>query len=76
MCLYNLWELFNDIFVDGFKFGDIAIHYHSLTFIINWDPSFVAKYYHGTSDTDSTHPNTNGHKIFAPRITNFLNKLL
>ena len=41
-----------------------------------WDPSFVAKYYHGTSDTDSTHPNTNGHKILAPKITDFVNELL
>lgn len=41
-----------------------------------WDLSFVAKYYHGTSDTDNTHPNTNGHKVFAPKIADFVNKLL
>lgn len=41
-----------------------------------WDPSFVAKYYHGTSDTDSTHPNTNGHKIFAPKIAALVKKIV
>lgn len=41
-----------------------------------WDPSFIAKYYHGTSDTDNTHPNTNGHKIFASKIADFVNELL
>lgn len=62
------------------KFAD----YYSLPFLDlyhqsglrPWDPSFVAKYYHGTSDTDSTHPNTNGHKIFASKIADFVNKLL
>ena len=62
------------------KFAD----YYSLPFLDlyhqsglrPWDPSFVAKYYHGTSDTDSTHPNMNGHKIFAPKIADFVNKLL
>ena len=62
------------------KFAD----YYSLPFLDlyhqsglrPWDPSFVAKYYHGTSDTDSTHPNTNGHKILAPKITDFVNELL
>ncbi|MCC6111963.1 SGNH/GDSL hydrolase family protein [Lactiplantibacillus plantarum] len=41
-----------------------------------WDSNFIAKYYHGTNDTDTTHPNTNGHKIFAPKIANFVNELL
>ena len=62
------------------KFAD----YYSLPFLDlyhqsglrPWDASFVAKYYHGTSDTDSTHPNTNGHKILAPKITDFVNELL
>lgn len=61
------------------KFSD----YYSLPFLDlyhqsglrPWDPSFVAKYYHGTSDTDSTHPNTNGHRIFAPKIIDYLSKL-
>lgn len=61
------------------KFAD----YYSLPFLDlyhqsglrPWDPSFVAKYYHGTSDTDSTHPNTNGHRIFAPKIIDYLGKL-
>ena len=62
------------------KFAD----YYSLPFLDlyhqsglrPWDASFVAKYYHGTSDTDNTHPNTNGHKLFAPKIADFVNKLL
>lgn len=62
------------------KFAD----YYSLPFLDlyhqsglrPWDSGFVAKYYHGTSDTDSTHPNTNGHKIFASKIADFVNKLL
>ena len=62
------------------KFAD----YYSLLFLDlyhqsglrPWDSNFVEKYYHGTSDTDNTHPNTNGHKIFAPKIADFLNKLL
>ena len=62
------------------KFAD----YYSLPFLDlyhqsglrPWDASFVAKYYHGTSDTDNTHPNTNGHKLFASKIADFVNKLL
>lgn len=62
------------------KFAD----YYSLPFLDlyhqsnlrPWDASFVAKYYHGTSDTDNTHPNTEGHKQFAPIIADFVNKLL
>ncbi|MGM9882919.1 hypothetical protein DN444_01515 [Lactobacillus reuteri] len=62
------------------KFAD----YYSLPFLDlyhqsglrPWDPNFIAKYYHGTSNTDNTHPNTNGHKIFAPKIAEFVNKLL
>ncbi|MCC4412102.1 SGNH/GDSL hydrolase family protein [Limosilactobacillus reuteri] len=62
------------------KFAD----YYSLPFLDlyhqsglrPWDPNFVAKYYHGTSDTDNTHPNTNGHKIFAPKVADFVDELL
>ena len=60
------------------KFAD----YYSLPFLDlyrqsglrPWNPSFVVKYYHGTSDTDSTHPNTNGHRIFVPKISVFVKK--
>lgn len=62
------------------KFAD----YYSLPFLDlyhqsglrPWDQNFVTKYYHGTSDTDTTHPNTNGHKLFAPKIADFVDKLL
>ncbi|MCC4514085.1 SGNH/GDSL hydrolase family protein [Limosilactobacillus reuteri] len=62
------------------KFSD----YYSLPFLDlyhqsglrPWDSSFVAKYYHGTSDTDNTHPNTNGHKLFTSKIADFVDKLL
>lgn len=62
------------------KFAD----YYSLPFLDlyhqsnlrPWDPSFVEKYYHGTSDTDNTHPNTDGHKQFAPIVADFVNRLL
>ena len=62
------------------KFAD----YYSLPFfdlyhqsgLRPWDSNFIAKYYHGTNDTDATHPNTNGHKIFAPKIAEFVNELL
>ncbi|MCG0906276.1 hypothetical protein IMAU10382_03007 [Lactiplantibacillus plantarum] len=62
------------------KFAD----YYSLPFfdlyhqsgLRPWDPNFIAKYYHGTNNTDNTHPNTNGHKIFASKIADFVNELL
>lgn len=37
-----------------------------------WDSDYVKKYFHG----DNTHPNTEGHKQFAPIIADFVNWLL
>lgn len=38
-----------------------------------WDPEFVNKYYHGTNNTDTTHPNANTMKlIIAPKIAKFI----
>lgn len=58
------------------KFAD----YYSLPFLDlyhqsnlrPWDVDYVKKYFHN----DNTHPNTEGHKQFAPMIADFVNKLL
>lgn len=41
-----------------------------------WDSNFVNAYYHGTSNTDTTHTNTKGHKLFAPIIANFISSMI
>lgn len=38
-----------------------------------WDSDFINKYYHGTNDTDTTHPNADTMKQFiAPKIARFI----
>ncbi len=38
-----------------------------------WDSTFINKYYHGTNDTDTTHPNSEAMKKFiAPKIAEFI----
>ncbi len=38
-----------------------------------WDPEFINKYYHGTNNTDTTHPNADTMKQFiAPKIAKFI----
>lgn len=38
-----------------------------------WDPEFINKYYHGTNNTDTTHPNADTMKqIIAPKIAKFI----
>lgn len=45
-------------------------HYSSLR---PWDPEFINQYYHGTNDTDTTHPNAGTMKQFiAPKIAKFI----
>ncbi|MCO4595995.1 Pectinesterase [Streptococcus infantarius subsp. infantarius] len=39
-----------------------------------WDGNFVSKFYHGTSETDDTHANSDGHKRIAPQIADFIFK--
>lgn len=39
-----------------------------------WDGNFVSKFYHGTSETDDTHANSDGHKRIAPQIADFVFK--
>lgn len=41
-----------------------------------WDENFVNKFYHGTSETDDTHANSDGHKRIAPQIADFIFKEL
>lgn len=41
-----------------------------------WNENNANLYFHGTSETDTTHPNTLGHKRFSPQIIDFINKLL
>ena len=49
-------------------------HYSNLR---PWDSSFINKYYHGTSDTDNTHPNAIAFaKFIAPKISNFIEKII
>lgn len=38
-----------------------------------WNSDFVTRYYHGTNDTDTTHPNSEAMKKYiAPRIASFI----
>lgn len=38
-----------------------------------WDSTFINKYYHGTNDTDTTHPNSEAMKKFiAPKVAEFI----
>lgn len=38
-----------------------------------WDSIFINKYYHGTNDTDTTHPNSEAMKKFiAPKVAEFI----
>lgn len=38
-----------------------------------WNDNFINEYYHGTSDTDTTHPNAKAmQKYIAPRIASFI----
>ena len=42
-----------------------------------WNADFINKYYHGTGDTDTTHPNPDAmRKFIAPRVANFLEKII
>lgn len=41
-----------------------------------WNSNFVNDYYHGTGETDDTHPNTNGQKIISYPIQNFIETIL
>lgn len=49
--------------------------YHNST-LRPWDNNFISEFYHGTSSTDRTHLNTNGHKRIAPMISDFIKELL
>lgn len=49
-------------------------HYSNLR---PWDSNFINKYYHGSFDTDTTHPNAIAFaKFIAPKITNFIKSLV
>lgn len=49
-------------------------HYSNLR---PWDSSFINKYYHGTSDTDNTHPNAIAFaKFISPKVSNFIKKII
>ena len=38
-----------------------------------WNNNFINSYYHGTNDTDTTHPNAKAmQKYIAPRIASFI----
>ena len=39
-----------------------------------WDTNFVNKFYRGTSQTDTTHANSKGHKRISPQIADFIFK--
>lgn len=49
-------------------------HYSNLR---PWDSNFITKYYHGTSDTDNTHPNAIAFaKFISPKVSNFIKKII
>lgn len=38
-----------------------------------WNPTFINNYYHGTNDTDTTHPNSEAmQKFIAPKVAEFI----
>lgn len=49
--------------------------YHNST-LRPWDNNFISEFYHGTSSTDRTHLNTDGHKRIASMISDFIKELL
>ena len=49
-------------------------HYSNLRLC---DSNFINKYYHGSSDTDTTHPNAKAFdKIVVPKISNFIKQII
>lgn len=42
-----------------------------------WDGNFIKNYYHGSYDTDTTHPNAAAFtKFIAPKVSNFIQKIV
>ena len=68
-------EKYVDAMIEFAKYNSIPILdlYH-LSNLRPWDETFINQFYHGTSQTDTTHPNSAGHKRIAPQIADFIFK--
>ena len=57
------------------KYNSIPVldFYHSSN-LMPWNDNFINQFYHGTSPTDTTHPNSAGHKRITPQIADFIFK--
>ena len=71
---YNHVEKLQESLHDFAKLNSLPFldlyHYSGLR---PWDSDFINKYYHGTNDTDTTHPNADTMKQFiAPKIAKFI----
>ena len=70
-------ELYVSAMIEYAKYNSIPVldlyHFSNLR---PWDTNFVNKFYHGTSKTDDTHANSEGHKRIAPKIADFIFKEL
>lgn len=68
-------EKYVDAMIEYARYNSIPILdlYHSSN-LRPWDETFINNFYHGTSETDDTHANSDGHKRIAPQIADFIFK--
>lgn len=74
MSIVDFAEKYVQILQDFAKLNSLPFldlyHYSGLR---PWDSTFINKYYHGTNDTDTTHPNSEAMKKFiAPKVAEFI----
>lgn len=74
MSIVDFAEKYVQVLQDFAKLNSLPFldlyHYSGLR---PWDSTFISKYYHGTNDADTTHPNSEAMKKFiAPKIAEFI----
>lgn len=74
MSIVDFAEKYVQILQDFAKLNSLPFldlyHYSGLR---PWDSTFINKYYHGTNDTDTTHPNSEAmQKFIAPKVAEFI----
>lgn len=74
MSIADFAEKYVQILQDFAKLNSLPFldlyHYSGLR---PWDSTFINKYYHGTNDTDTTHPNSEAmQKFIAPKVAKFI----
>lgn len=74
MSIVDFAEKYVQVLQDFAKLNSLPFldlyHYSGLR---PWDSTFISKYYHGTNDADTTHPNSEAMKKFiAPKVAEFI----